>query len=96
MYVVVSKWRMESGGDDLSQGAGSAMREWLRGQDGVDHVHAIRTEDGAALVIVGYRDEATHKRLIEGDGSPFERKAKETGLDSFGEWVWSERGETVE
>lgn len=96
MYVVVSKWRLMSPTDDPSQGPGKVMRSWLREQDGVDHVNTIRTDDGGILAIVGYRDESTHRRLIGGPDSPFERKAKELGMDSFGEWLWSERGETVD
>ena len=76
-------------------GKGKQMREWLRQQPGGKAVHTIYTPDNAALAIVIYRDEPTYRALVGGEDSPFERKSRELGMDSMGEWQWSERGEVA-
>lgn len=72
------------------------MRDWIRQQDGVQSVHAIPTEDDGVMAMIAYRDEATYRGLIGGPDSPFEQKAKELQMEDFGEWQWSERGQTVD
>ena len=96
MYLVVSKWEIPSADEEMFLGAGKVMREWLRQQPGVEYAESIRTEDGNGLALIGYRDEETYKRIVQGPDSPFEQKAREMKLDQIGKWLWSERGETVD
>lgn len=97
MYIVVSKWETAPGAsDEFRTGAGRQMRDWLRAQPAVEFVNEFETEDGNAVAVVGYKDQASYKKLILDDGSEFEKKAAEMNLAKMGKWLWSERGEAVE
>src|SRR5256885_1893176 len=95
MYIVVSKWQVNPGKDDVFKENGRKMREFMRSQPGVEYVESFRSEDGNAIAIIGYTDEASYKTLMA-DGGAFDKAAKQNDLESGGKWLWSERGEAVD
>lgn len=97
MYLVVSKWEASADMQEAFRtGAGRSMREWLRARPEVELVHEFESEDGNAVAVVGYTDEASYRKLILEDNSPFEQQAKSLNLADMGRWMWSERGEVVD
>jgi hypothetical protein len=95
MYLVVSKWEVASKDEEKFRETGRTMREHMRSLPGVEYVEAIKCEDGNALAIVGYKDEATYKTIMA-EGGPFETAAKKHNLENVGTWKWSERGESID
>jgi antibiotic biosynthesis monooxygenase (ABM) superfamily enzyme len=95
MYIVVSKWGVESGKEESFRETGKKMRAIMRKTPGVEYVESIKCEDGNALAIVGYKDEATYKSIMA-EGGPFETAAQQNNLENAGKWMWSERGEAVD
>lgn len=93
MYIVVSKWKVEH--EDSFRNAGANAREEMRKQPGVEMVEAFKSEDGNAVAIVAYKDEATYKAIMA-EGGPFETIAKKHHIESQGTWQWSERGEAID
>ena len=96
MYMVVSKWEIIPGKEDVVEREGRQMREYLRSLDGVEFVETFRAEDGSGIAVLGYRDEDTYRRIIQDPEGPFEKRARELRLEDNMRWVWSERGETVD
>ena len=95
MYIVVSKWKVEAGHEDAFRNAGGKARAEMRKQPGVEMVEAFKGEDGNAVAIVAYADEAAYKRVMA-EGGPFETIAKKFDIESQGTWQWSERGEAID
>lgn len=96
MYIVVSKWQMLPGKEETFKENGRKMRDFMRQQDGVEFVESFKCEDGCAMAIVAYTDEASYRTLVQEPNGPFERAAKENNLETAGRWLWSERGEATD
>lgn len=96
MYIVVSKWKINPGMEDQFMERGRKMRNFMRSQPGVEMVEAFRCEDGCSCAILGYKDEESYRRLVKDPNGPFERAAKENGLEEMATWQWSERGEAID
>ncbi len=94
MYIVVSKWEVVPGHEDVIEEKGTRMVEIVTGWPEVEFFHNLRTEDGGVLAIIGYRSEGDYHRLFEPNGR-FETAAKETGIENDATWKWSERGEPM-
>jgi hypothetical protein len=95
MYIVVSKWTINPGKEKDFDDISAKMREFMRTLPGVEFEHGLRTEDGSAVAIVGYTDEAAYKNVMA-PGGPFEAEASKTNIENIGKWLWSERGESLD
>ena len=95
MYLVVSKWGFKPEDEEKFRETGRKMRAIMRSTPGVEYVEAMKCEDGNALAIVGYTDEASYKEIMK-EGGAFETAAKQHGIEGIGTWMWSERGEAID
>lgn len=94
MYLVVSKWRAKPGRQQEFQERGQAARNDLRKIPGIASIETFWGEDGA-IVVMGYDSEERYRAIVHEPGGPFEQVSQRHALEDVGEWVWSERGETV-
>lgn len=95
MYIVVSKWEILPGQEEVFRTAGRSMRDYMRNIPGVEWVQAVKCEDGNAVAIVGYTDENTYHTIMV-EGGEFEKGVRKYNLESMGKWLWSERGEAID
>lgn len=96
MYLVVSRWEPFPGREDDFEARGRIMRNLLRAQPGVESIQGFRTEDGAAIAVVGYESEAAYARIVGDENGVFAKAAAENGIEDCARWVRSERGSTVD
>lgn len=94
MYMVVSKWRPLPGKEDAFIEKGRAMRAMMRSQPGVKMMEGFRSEDGTFCSVHVYDSEESYRRIVHDPNGPFATAAAEHGIESVGEWIGSERGET--
>lgn len=95
MYIVVSKWRSRPGRDVEFEDSGQIIQEKMRGKPGIVLFEAFRGEDGVINVVHAYDSEATYNRLINDPESDFAKAAAMLRIDELGEWLGSERGESL-
>jgi hypothetical protein len=92
MFVVISKWEFDPEQEAAVNAAASKMMETIRSWDGIESSYNVRAGSNYILSVIGYRDQATHERLVMDPNGPFSAAARETGIESVARWVWSERG----
>jgi heme-degrading monooxygenase HmoA len=95
MFMVVSHWKPLAGQETRFEEIGRQARSEIRGTDGIELVEAFRSGD-EYIVIHGYRDYDTYARLVESEDGPVAQSMMKLRVDEFGEWLGSERGETIE
>jgi len=93
MYLVVSKWECLAGHEAEFRRNAVVMRNLLKKQPEVKLLESIATDGGGSVVVMGYRDEASYKSLIEDPKGVFAKALAEHKLEDHGRWLWSERGE---
>jgi heme-degrading monooxygenase HmoA len=95
MYMVVSRWRAKPGKEDEFIKAGKGARAFLRSQPGVKMVESF--DGGDSLIAVhAYEDEAAYQRIVTDENGPFAKMAAENNLKELGEWLGSDKGETID
>jgi hypothetical protein len=95
MYYVISKWQMTPGKEEQFKQVGEKMRDFMRQQPGVEFADGMTCEDGNALALIGYSSEQAY-RTITAEGGPFETEARKHNIESYGTWMWSERGNSID
>lgn len=96
MFVVASKWESLPGRFDEFEVAGRKMMALIRSWPEIEFFHNVRVGPESVLAIIGYRSQADYDRLINDPNGPFARAAAETNIDAVSNWLWSERGETLD
>ncbi len=66
----------------------------MRLVDGVDMIEAFKS-GGEVVVVAGYSDADAYRRIVEDEKGPFATIASEVGIEQAGEWLSSERGQTL-
>ncbi|MDQ2987335.1 MAG: hypothetical protein M3R13_11580 [Armatimonadota bacterium] len=94
MYMVVSHWKPLPGKQAEFEKNGLEARRRGRGIEGVVSIEAFWSGD-EIVVVHTYTDAETYGRLMADDG-PFAENMKDIGIEEAGEWIGSERGETLE
>jgi len=95
MYIVVSHWRPIAGKDSEFEAAGRQARAFMDGLDGVDMIQAFRSGD-EIVVVHAYRDMEAYSRIVDSEDGPFALKMAELNIEQYGEWLGSERGDTID
>ena len=95
MYYVISKWQIAPGKEDQFKQVGEKMRDFMRQQPGVEFADGMTCEDGHTLAIIGYASEQAY-RNVTAEGGPFETEARKHDIESYGTWLWSERGTSMD
>ncbi len=96
MYIVMSKWEFDPAHEAEVRTNSHKMLARMASWPEVELLQSVRTGPNSVIAIVGYRDEAARRRLVEGPDSPFEQAAKEFDLERHARWIWSEAGPTDE
>lgn len=94
MYIVASTWEVIGDQAD-AMSRGQRMRQLLRGQAGIEFIHHFPTTGNEIMVIVGYTDEATYKKLIDDPHGPFVTNMEALKLEDVMQWKHSWRGTAV-
>ncbi len=92
MYVVISKWEIFPEQEEAFKAASKKMRAAIDSWPGVVQTQCLRTEDGC-LAVITYDGPDSYHKLIQDPSGPFEKAVSESQMESYGRWVWSERGE---
>ncbi len=95
MFIVVSKWSVKPGQWPEFESRAKQVRRAILANDGVSFVHGFKSEQGDAVAVVGYRDQAAYSAVVNDPSGPFAKALAEHGLEDMSEWVWSERGEVL-
>ena len=95
MYIVVSHWKPVPGQEAKFEELGKSARSQARGVDGLEMMEAFRSGD-EVVVIHAYRDYETYARLVESEDGEIARSMANLGIEQAGEWIGSERGETID
>ena len=95
MYMVVSHWRALPGKESEFEERGMRARAMLKGTEGLVLSEAIRSGDGI-VVVHAYQDYETYSRLVESEDGAIAKMMAEVGIEDSGEWLGSEKGETIE
>jgi quinol monooxygenase YgiN len=94
MFLVVSEWKAKPGKEAEFERAGKQAATRLRKQPGVLLLEIFRSGD-RHVSVHGYQDEATYRKLIDDPQGAFARSQEELGIEKVGEWIGSQRGETL-
>ena len=92
MYLVISAWKPQPGKEDAFRERGRKVGAVLKRQPGVLLLEVFQSGD-KHMSVHGYDDEATYRRLVHDPGGAFARAIAETGIEEYGTWLYSERGE---
>ncbi|MEO7453281.1 MAG: hypothetical protein ABIV13_00785 [Fimbriimonadales bacterium] len=95
MYMVVSHWKPLPGKESEFEEKGMKARAMLKGVDGLTFSEAIRSGD-EIVVVHAYQDYDTYQRLVEAEDGEVAQMMAEVGIEASGEWLGSEKGETIE
>ena len=95
MYMVVSRWKALPGHEDEFEQIGRSTRDKLSGIPGVEFLKAFDAGD-YKVVIHGYADEPTYHKLVDDPNGAIAQAMKDENVEGVGEWIGSDRGETVE
>lgn len=95
MYMVVSHWKPLPGKQAEFERIGKEARSSMRGIAGLEMIEAFWSGD-EVVVIHGYQDYDAYTRLVEAEDGEIARNMAELGVEAAGEWLGSERGETID
>lgn len=95
MFLIVSQWEAKPGKEADFERVRVKTAAAFRKQPGVEMVHSFKS--GKKLIAIhGYKDEATYRKLVDDPQGTFAKISAEHGIDEFGTWISSERGEATE
>ena len=94
MYLVVSVWEALPGQEEAFEASAEGVRRLLRQQPGVEMVEAFKSGDHY-VAVHGYADEAAYHRIVTYADGPFVKLIEEQGLENYGRWISSEKGEAI-
>ncbi|HET6645188.1 MAG TPA: hypothetical protein VFG65_06795 [Fimbriimonadales bacterium] len=95
MYMVVSRWKALPGHEEEFEQVGRNTRDKLTGIQGIEFMKAFDAGDHK-VVIHGYTDEPTYRKLVDDPNGAIAQAMKDTNIESVGEWMGSDRGESIE
>lgn len=93
--MVVSRWKARPGHEDEFEQIGRNTRDKLAGIQGVELMEAFDAGD-YKVVVHGYTDEATYRKLVDDPNGAVAQAMKDADVEGAGEWMGSDRGETLE
>lgn len=92
MYMVISAWQPHPGKEAAFRERGMQLASVLKRQPGVRQLDVFES-GGKHMSVHAYDDEATYQRLIHDPVGAFAKAVAETGIEEYGNWLYSERGE---
>jgi len=95
MFIVVSKWSVHPGREAEWREMSQMTRGRIAAVPGVEFVHGFLNESNEAVAILGYSDEATYNRLVNEPGGAVAQVIADTNIESVGQWISSDRGESM-
>jgi quinol monooxygenase YgiN len=93
LYLVVSVWEPLPGQEEVFEQQSREATARMRKESGVALMEAFRSGN-RRIVIHGYADEATYQSLVSDPEGPFAQTQAEYPVETYGRWLYSERGET--
>jgi len=66
----------------------------MRQVEGVKMIESFKSGD-QIVAVHGYTDADTYRRIVDDEHGPFATIASEVGIEDAGQWLSSERGETL-
>src|SRR5690349_4525540 len=95
MYIVVSRWEVFPGMKSEFDARSKAVRAEVLKMPAVERLDSFYDEDGTAVAIICYTDEASYKQTIQDPNGPFEKALAQHKLEEVSRWLWSARGEEI-
>ena len=95
MYMVVSHWRPLADKQAEFVEIGRKARAAMRDIAGVELIEAFWSGD-EIVVIHGYTDFDAYSRLVTAEDGEVARQMAELGVEAAGEWLGSEKGESID
>ena len=95
MYMVVSHWRPLPDKQAEFIEIGKKARQDMRDIAGLEFIEAFWSGD-EIVVVHAYFDFDTYNRLVTAEDGDVARHMAESGIEAAGEWLGSEKGETID
>lgn len=95
MYAVVSRWEVAEDDRDEFTLRAKAVGAALKKTPGCLDSHGFYSEEGIAVLLMYFDNEAAYESLYVTLDNPYARAITEHQLDMVAKWLSSERGDIV-